>query len=56
MQRQKKKKVVIIGAGPAGLSAGLELSKNGYIVEIIESKKQRRSKVIKNTYNLHGTN
>lgn len=30
------KKVIILGAGPAGLAAGLELVKNGYFVQIVE--------------------
>ena len=32
------KKVVILGAGPAGLAAGYELSKNGYEVVILEKE------------------
>ncbi len=36
----KMKKIIILGAGPAGLSAGLELIKNGYDVTIIEREKQ----------------
>lgn len=32
-----KQKIVIIGAGPAGLTAGYELIKNGYEVVILES-------------------
>jgi len=34
------KKVVIVGAGPAGLSAGYFLSKNGFDVEIYDSASQ----------------
>lgn len=34
----KKKKIVIIGAGPGGLTAGLLLSNKGYSVEIYEKK------------------
>ena len=31
-----QKKIIIIGAGPAGLTAGYILTQNGYEVEIIE--------------------
>ena len=31
-----QKKILIIGAGPAGLTAGYILSENGYKVEVIE--------------------
>lgn len=34
------KKVVIMGAGPAGLAAGYELSKNGVSTELIEAENQ----------------
>lgn len=33
-------KVAIMGAGPAGLAAGLKLSKHGYQVEVLEKDKQ----------------
>ena len=34
------KKVLIIGAGPAGLTAGYELAKQGYEVTLLEADKQ----------------
>ena len=34
------KKVLIIGAGPAGLTAGYELAKRGYEVTLLEGDKQ----------------
>jgi heterodisulfide reductase subunit A len=39
-EEAKNRKVVIIGSGPAGLTAAYELSKKGYDVEIIESYKE----------------
>ena len=36
--RQHEKKIAIIGAGPAGLTAASDLAKKGYIVKIFESK------------------
>jgi len=38
--KKSKKKVVIMGAGPAGLAAGIELIKNGHRVEIYEAENQ----------------
>ena len=35
-----KKKVVIVGAGPGGLTAGMLLASKGYAVEIFETKDQ----------------
>ncbi|MDO5703134.1 MAG: FAD-dependent oxidoreductase, partial [Lachnospiraceae bacterium] len=35
-----KKKIVIIGAGPSGLTAGLELAKKGYEVTILEAESE----------------
>jgi len=37
---QKEKKVAIIGSGPAGLTAGFFLAKEGYKVTIFEAKKR----------------
>ena len=37
---RQNKKVLIIGAGPAGLSAARVLSENGYSVEIFELDSQ----------------
>jgi len=37
IEKVQGKKIVIIGSGPAGLTAAHELSKQGYTVEIIES-------------------
>ena len=34
------KKVLIIGAGPAGLTAGYELAKHGYEVTILEKSRE----------------
>jgi heterodisulfide reductase subunit A2 len=39
-QEVKNRKVVIIGSGPAGLTAAHELSRKGYEVEVIESHKK----------------
>lgn len=35
-----KKKIIIIGAGPAGLTAGYELLKNGYDITILEESQE----------------
>jgi NADPH-dependent glutamate synthase beta subunit-like oxidoreductase len=37
VEAHKNKKVVIVGSGPAGLTAGHELAKKGYELEIVES-------------------
>ena len=37
---RQNKKVLIIGAGPAGLSAARVLSENGFSVEIFELESQ----------------
>ena len=37
MAEHKSKKVVIVGSGPAGLTAGHELARRGYELEIVES-------------------
>lgn len=42
---EKKYDVVIIGAGPAGLSCAYLLKKNGYNVAVIEKKKHPRNKL-----------
>ena len=36
----KKKKIAIIGAGPAGITAAYELAKAGYKVEVFEASPQ----------------
>jgi len=38
--QNRKKSVLIVGSGPAGLAAGLELTKNGFDVTIIERENQ----------------
>lgn len=36
-KREAKRRVVIVGAGPAGLTAGLELARRGYAVTLLEA-------------------
>jgi len=38
--KPRGKKVVIVGSGPAGLAAGHELARMGYLVEILESYRE----------------
>ena len=40
MERNGRKRVVIVGAGPGGLTAGMILSKNGFDVSIYEKEGQ----------------